>query len=365
MKDQSQDCLALRSSKVNSSPVTKQSLFDSPVKPTQPSNGSFKQIESTVTSTARSVQTSQTRPKKKKRRVLFSKAQTLELEKRFREQKYVSAPERDHLARTLKLTPTQVKIWFQNHRYKLKKSCYGDRSSLADQEDVSSSANSSHEKFSYYPSFQTSTIPGSHIPSYPFSTSPKKVIIPVLVKDGKPCPSTERGHNSLNRQVTFPHFQQVPDASSFKNSFPSSVYPQWCPSTLPLSAFYQSSNPLHRYNTEMSYHGVAFHNAFNTRNLHGHSENTELFDSSALRYPCSSYYHPQHSLDNDGAPMATQTTVIADAAGMDYYNTDAQSFLANSCQHTFSKRWQWMERQGGREREKGKGQCLSSTLEVH
>ncbi|ESO09488.1 hypothetical protein HELRODRAFT_137589, partial [Helobdella robusta] len=58
---------------------------------------------------------------KKKRRVLFSKAQTIELEKRFRDQRYVSAPERDHLARTLKLTPTQIKIWFQNHRYKLKK----------------------------------------------------------------------------------------------------------------------------------------------------------------------------------------------------------------------------------------------------
>ncbi|KAM8807124.1 homeobox protein Nkx-2.8 [Eudromia elegans] len=59
--------------------------------------------------------------KKKKRRVLFSKAQTLELERRFRQQRYLSAPEREQLARLLSLTPTQVKIWFQNHRYKMKR----------------------------------------------------------------------------------------------------------------------------------------------------------------------------------------------------------------------------------------------------
>lgn len=59
--------------------------------------------------------------KKKKRRVLFSKAQTYELERRFRQQRYLSAPEREHLANMLNLTPTQIKIWFQNHRYKTKK----------------------------------------------------------------------------------------------------------------------------------------------------------------------------------------------------------------------------------------------------
>ena len=47
--------------------------------------------------------------KKKKRRVLFSKAQTYELERRFRQQRYLSAPEREHLASMLNLTPTQVK----------------------------------------------------------------------------------------------------------------------------------------------------------------------------------------------------------------------------------------------------------------
>jgi len=57
----------------------------------------------------------------KKRRVLFSKTQTTELERRFRQQRYLSAGEREQLASSLRLTPLQIKIWFQNHRYKLKK----------------------------------------------------------------------------------------------------------------------------------------------------------------------------------------------------------------------------------------------------
>lgn len=59
--------------------------------------------------------------KKRKRRILFTKSQTYELERRFRQQRYLSAPEREHLASIIRLTPTQVKIWFQNHRYKTKR----------------------------------------------------------------------------------------------------------------------------------------------------------------------------------------------------------------------------------------------------
>ncbi|XP_028393145.1 homeobox protein XENK-2-like [Dendronephthya gigantea] len=66
-------------------------------------------------------QSSKGKQKKRKRRVLFTKAQTFELERRFRQQRYLSAPEREHLARMICLTPTQVKIWFQNHRYKQKR----------------------------------------------------------------------------------------------------------------------------------------------------------------------------------------------------------------------------------------------------
>lgn len=58
---------------------------------------------------------------RRKPRVLFSQQQVFELERRFKQQRYLSAPEREHLANQLKLTSTQVKIWFQNRRYKCKR----------------------------------------------------------------------------------------------------------------------------------------------------------------------------------------------------------------------------------------------------
>lgn len=58
---------------------------------------------------------------KRKRRILFTQSQVIELEKRFNKSRYLSAPEREAIANGLSLTTTQVKIWFQNHRYKTKK----------------------------------------------------------------------------------------------------------------------------------------------------------------------------------------------------------------------------------------------------
>jgi hypothetical protein len=45
---------------------------------------------------------------KRKRRILFNQGQIYELERRFKQQKYLSAPERENLANILQLTPTQV-----------------------------------------------------------------------------------------------------------------------------------------------------------------------------------------------------------------------------------------------------------------
>ncbi|XP_055023539.2 homeobox protein Nkx-3.1 [Misgurnus anguillicaudatus] len=59
--------------------------------------------------------------KKKRSRAAFTHLQVLELEKKFSRQRYLSAPERAHLASALRLTETQVKIWFQNRRYKTKR----------------------------------------------------------------------------------------------------------------------------------------------------------------------------------------------------------------------------------------------------
>ncbi|VDO30093.1 unnamed protein product [Onchocerca flexuosa] len=58
---------------------------------------------------------------RRKPRVLFTQSQVSELEERFKLQRYVNAAERERLAITLGLTPTQVKIWFQNRRYKCKR----------------------------------------------------------------------------------------------------------------------------------------------------------------------------------------------------------------------------------------------------
>ncbi|XP_054890529.1 homeobox protein Nkx-2.5 [Poeciliopsis prolifica] len=92
------------------------------------------------------------RPRRRRKpRVLFSQAQVYELERRFKQQRYLSAPERDHLAGVLKLTPTQVKIWFQNRRYKCKRQ-------RQDQ------------------SLEMVSLP-----------PPRRVSVPVLVRDGKPC----------------------------------------------------------------------------------------------------------------------------------------------------------------------------------
>ena len=44
-----------------------------------------------------------------------------ELEHRFKQQRYLSASERDQLAVSLRMTSQQVKIWFQNRRYTLKR----------------------------------------------------------------------------------------------------------------------------------------------------------------------------------------------------------------------------------------------------
>ncbi|KAG8135007.1 hypothetical protein E2320_008079 [Naja naja] len=65
--------------------------------------------------------TASQKPRKKRSRAAFSHAQVFELERRFNHQRYLSGPERADLAASLKLTETQVKIWFQNRRYKTKR----------------------------------------------------------------------------------------------------------------------------------------------------------------------------------------------------------------------------------------------------
>uniref|UniRef100_UPI00358EA0EE homeobox protein Nkx-2.2-like n=1 Tax=Myxine glutinosa TaxID=7769 RepID=UPI00358EA0EE len=136
--------------------------------------------------------------KKRKRRVLFSKAQTFELERRFRQQRYLSAPEREHLASLIRLTPTQVKIWFQNHRYKMKRA-RSEKGCL----DVSASVG---------------TLP-----------SPRRVAVPVLVRDGKPCHGAAFPYAchpasvaAAAVQAALPHLQRY--AAPYVASYPAATY---------------------------------------------------------------------------------------------------------------------------------------------
>ncbi|KAK7110413.1 hypothetical protein V1264_014295 [Littorina saxatilis] len=68
-----------------------------------------------------------TPPKRKKPRTSFSRAQIVELEKRFHRQKYLASAERSSLAKQLKMTDAQVKTWFQNRRTKWRRQTAEER----------------------------------------------------------------------------------------------------------------------------------------------------------------------------------------------------------------------------------------------
>ncbi|KAM6113304.1 homeobox protein Nkx-2.6 [Phoenicopterus ruber ruber] len=127
------------------------------------------------------------RPKQRQRRkprVLFSQAQVFELERRFKQQKYLSAPEREHLASVLKLTSTQVKIWFQNRRYKCKRQRQDKSLELA---------------------------------AHPLP--PRRVAVPVLVRDGKPCLGGSRPYPAPYGVTASPY-----SYSSYYSAYSSSPY---------------------------------------------------------------------------------------------------------------------------------------------
>ncbi|EFN79395.1 BarH-like 1 homeobox protein, partial [Harpegnathos saltator] len=71
--------------------------------------------------------------RKKRPRTAFTAAQIKSLEAEFERNKYLSVAKRLQLSKSLKLTETQIKIWFQNRRTKWKRKYTNDVELLAQQ----------------------------------------------------------------------------------------------------------------------------------------------------------------------------------------------------------------------------------------
>nr|XP_008195161.2 PREDICTED: homeobox protein ceh-30 isoform X1 [Tribolium castaneum] len=71
--------------------------------------------------------------RKKRPRTAFTASQIKSLEAEFERNKYLSVAKRCQLSKTLKLTETQIKIWFQNRRTKWKRKYTNDVELLAQQ----------------------------------------------------------------------------------------------------------------------------------------------------------------------------------------------------------------------------------------
>ncbi|KAJ9597592.1 hypothetical protein L9F63_011537, partial [Diploptera punctata] len=141
--------------------------------------------------------------RKKRSRAAFSHAQVYELERRFNQQRYLSGPERADLAHALKLSETQVKIWFQNRRYKTK------RKQLQLQEQNSAAS-----------------ILASNASN---SSSAKRVAVKVLVRDDQPVLGRDFSANGNKPCVSTSIL--YPQAGTLPLPFPYYYYPLLCPPT--------------------------------------------------------------------------------------------------------------------------------------
>ncbi|KAF2364308.1 Homeobox domain [Trinorchestia longiramus] len=163
-------------------------------------------------------------------------AQVSELERRFKQQRYLSAPEREHLAGILKLSSTQVKIWFQNRRYKCKRL----RQDISLEQSAAAAASQSNAL-----TVTSSSVAVAVAAAAAAASSPRRVAVPVLVRDGKPCPA---------------YSAAFPNSSSSAQFSPQYSSPLYQGPGAPYSPHGASSSPFPPQNGHNSAYMAAHHN---------------------------------------------------------------------------------------------------------
>lgn len=199
--------------------------------------------------------------KPRKSRTIYSSEQLKQLNKVFSETQYLNLPERARLAADLSLSQTQVKIWFQNRRSKLKKnnnfsgasdsqSCHSNNIDSPEMADLSVMPDENNMNHHIYTPNVTTTTPtvattiqnqqqqhqqqptsvGSSVGISPQSTTPSGVTAGLITPSRTPTTPTTTSqqhfqHHSQIHQDSLLMSQQQPESAN-QNMLMSSTHRQ-------------------------------------------------------------------------------------------------------------------------------------------
>ncbi|XP_044263971.1 barH-like 1 homeobox protein [Tribolium madens] len=144
--------------------------------------------------------------RKKRPRTAFTASQIKSLEAEFERNKYLSVAKRCQLSKSLKLTETQIKIWFQNRRTKWKRKYTNDVELLAQQ---------------YYTSMGILTprpiFLGDRLWFFNYPGQPGLSSVPSVVPNMLPPPPTTSMVSHVSRQCV-PNYVSFPEHHQTENS---------------------------------------------------------------------------------------------------------------------------------------------------